>query len=248
MSIVKLPDIVYPLSHVNKTNEIIDALNDNLGFYYAGTNPALTAVEGVCTWTVTHNLGTDDVNCAIYEGDNEVIANVEVTSDDAVTVTINSATNIAQGTYSIMITAGGTTAGGSVGPAIEVDQEYDPTSANPQAGVAVAGALENYEPTEKPIDTLATTGSVALADNNAYKITPTGTVTFTLPSISDTTKLHQILVQIKLTATYTINLGTTYYFNKTKPDFSSAGTYNLIYEYDCIDNHWVCGSVSKGVE
>ena len=139
MSITKLPDIVYPLSHINKTNEIIDALNDNLEFYYATTNPALTPVEGVCTWTVTHNLGTEDVNCAIYEGDDEVIANVEVTSENAVTITINSTSNIAKDAYSIMITAGGST-GGSAGPAIEVDQTYDATSENPQSGVAIAGA------------------------------------------------------------------------------------------------------------
>lgn len=271
MSIVKLPDIVYPLAHVNKTNEIIDVLNDNLEFYYAGTNPALTPVEGVCTWTITHNLGTEDVNCAIYEGDDEVIANVEITSANVVTVTINSASNIAKDAYSIMITAGGST-GGSAGPTIEVDQIYDANSENPQSGVAIAGAgfisgidstdvtdalgytpannndLVNYEPAQKPMGTLGTSGSIALTDNNAYKITPTGTVTFTLPSVTDKTKLHQILVQIKLTSTYTINVGTTYYFNKTKPNFSSTGTYNLIYEYDNIDSHWVCGSVSKGTE
>jgi hypothetical protein len=56
------------------------------------------------------------------------------------------------------------------------------------------------------------------------------------------------MVQVKLASVQTINLGTTYYFNKVKPDLSSAGLYNIRYEYDNIDGRWVVGSVSKGVE
>ena len=37
-----------------------------------------------------------------------------------------------------------------------------------------------------------------------------------------------------------------YYFNKTAPDMSEAGVYNLIYEYDKANQYWVCGVLSKG--
>lgn len=42
-------------------------------------------------------------------------------------------------------------------PAITVDQTYDPTSAHPQSGVAIAGALADYTPTSS-LATVATTG------------------------------------------------------------------------------------------
>ena len=61
MSITRLPEIVFPITQVNKVNEIVDVLNDNLNMYYSAENPDLTSVEGVCTWTVTHNLGTENV-------------------------------------------------------------------------------------------------------------------------------------------------------------------------------------------
>ena len=86
MSITRLPEIVFPLAQVNKVNEIVDVLNDNLNMYYSTTIPALTPVDGVCTWTVTHNLGTENVNCSLYNGDNLVISNVSITSENEVTV------------------------------------------------------------------------------------------------------------------------------------------------------------------
>lgn len=99
-----------------------------------------------------------------------------------------------------------------------------------------------------PITALSTSGTIALADNSANSINPTGNVVFTLPTITDNTKLHQILVQINLSTTYTINVGTSYFFNKTAPDLSAAGVYDLIYEYDKVNQYWVCGLLPKGTE
>ena len=113
MSITRLPEIVFPLTQVNKVNEIVDVLNDNLNMYYSAQNPALTSVEGVCTWTVTHNLGTENVNCSLYNGDNLVISNVSITSDNVITVSFNATTNIAEDTYKIVIISNG--AGSSSG-------------------------------------------------------------------------------------------------------------------------------------
>jgi hypothetical protein len=113
MSITRLPEIVFPLTQVNKVNEIVDVLNDNLNMYYSAQNPALTSVEGVCTWTVTHNLGTENVNCSLYNGDNLVISNVSITSDNVVTINFNSSVNIPADTYKIVIISNG--AGSSSG-------------------------------------------------------------------------------------------------------------------------------------
>ena len=244
-AIERLPEIVYHLSQVNKVNEIVDVINDNYNMYYTGTNPALTPVNGVATWTVTHNLGTEAVTCSVYQNDSLVIAKIDVTSENVVTVQFNASATVAANTYSIMITAGGASGSGG-GTPVEIPTKLsefeDDLGSNP------THTHSNKEDKEKAMPTLGTTGTIALADNSAYQITPTGTVTFSLPSVTDKTKLHQILVQLKLTSVYTINLGTTYFFNKTKPDLSTTGTYTLVYEYDNLGNYWVCGGASKGTQ
>lgn len=96
------------------------------------------------------------------------------------------------------------------------------------------------------INVLSTSGTVALSDNSINSITPTAAVTFTLPTVTDATTFHQILVQMNLSTLYSITLGTSYYFNNTAPDLSSTGVYNLIFEYDNANNYWVVGCVSKG--
>ena len=104
--------------------------------------------------------------------------------------------------------------------------------------------ISGKEDVAKAMNVLATSGTIALTDNSVNTITPTGNVTFTLPTVTDNTKFHQILVQINMTTAVTLNVGTTIFFNKTAPDFSEAGLYNLIYEYD--GTNWVCGLLSKG--
>ena len=91
-----------------------------------------------------------------------------------------------------------------------------------------------------PVTTLATSGTISLADNSVNRIAPTGTVTFSLPTVSDNTIFHQILVQMTLSTTRTINLGTTKYFTGSQPSFA-AGTYDILYEYN--GTNWVVGAV-----
>ena len=95
------------------------------------------------------------------------------------------------------------------------------------------------------VNTLATSGTIALADNSVNKITPSAAVTFSLPT-GDATTFHQILVQVNMSSVKTITLGTTYYFNKKAPDLSAVGKYNLLYEYDSALSAWVVGCVAKG--
>jgi hypothetical protein len=71
---------------------------------YTTTNPALTQVGGVCTWTVTHNLGAN-VLATVYDAttNEEVIVTVEKTSSTVATVKINSTVNIASGAYRVVV-------------------------------------------------------------------------------------------------------------------------------------------------
>ena len=139
MTILKLPNIVYPLQHLDKTNEIIDVVNAQLNTSYSEQNPALTPVEGVATWTVTHNLGTEDVSCTVYQGDSEVLADITVTSANVVTIKMNSSSNIVAETYSVLVLAkGGLTGSGS---SITVDSSLSTTSENPVQNKVITTVL-----------------------------------------------------------------------------------------------------------
>ena len=93
---------------------------------------------------------------------------------------------------------------------------------------------------------LSGSGTISLEDNSLYKLTSSGNIVFSLPSITDTSKFHQIMVQLKMSTVVTIDVGTTHYFNSETPDLSKAGSYDLVWEYDNIDGHWVFGATSKG--
>lgn len=99
---------------------------------------------------------------------------------------------------------------------------------------------------DKTVNVLSTSGTIALTDNSVNAVSPSGNITFSLPTITDNSKFHQILVQIKLSTVYTIGVGTSYYFNKTAPNLSSTGVYNLYFEYDKTNQYWVCGLLPKG--
>ena len=72
---------------------------------YSATNPALTQSGGLCTWTVTHSLGTKNVQVTVYETSSgeEVTVDTIRTSTSVVTVKINSTSNIAASTYTVIV-------------------------------------------------------------------------------------------------------------------------------------------------
>lgn len=115
------------------------------------------------------------------------------------------------------------------------------------SGYVTASTLSAYQLIAQDMTSLSASGSISLSDNTINKISATGTVAFSLPSMTDLTKFHQIFVQLNMSTAQTINLGTSYYFNKTAPDLSEAGTYDLYFEYDNNASHWVCGCMNKGV-
>lgn len=69
-------------------------------------NPQLTPSGGLCTWTVTHNLGTRavtvDVSMAASPYTQVMVENAK-TSDNVVTISIVSSTTITAGTYTVTV-------------------------------------------------------------------------------------------------------------------------------------------------
>lgn len=70
----------------------------------ASNNTALTQSGGVCTWTITNTLNNADVICSVREvsSGEEVYCNISYTAS-TITIKINSASNIAAGTYRAVI-------------------------------------------------------------------------------------------------------------------------------------------------
>ena len=95
--------------------------------------------------------------------------------------------------------------------------------------------------------TLPSYGSILLDDNCVYKIAPTGSIYFTLPTITDLTQTHRIYIQMKLNSSdYNISVGCSNYFDRVAPVFNTVGVYDIWYEYDVQAQMWVCGAMLKG--
>lgn len=79
---------------------------DGFAKKYSEQNGSLSSVGGVCTWTVTHNLGTKAVNVQVYEvaaDYNQVEVDVQHTSTSVVTLKINSGSTITADTYAVVV-------------------------------------------------------------------------------------------------------------------------------------------------
>ena len=87
--------------------------------------------------------------------------------------------------------------------------------------------------------------TVNLASGGIYSGAVNSDVTFILPAVTDKSLLNQILIQLNISGEPKINWGTTNYF-RGEPS-TSAGNYNIIYEYDNLLNAWVVGQVEKVV-
>ena len=85
----------YPLKD-SKGNKITDTYTKT----YSGTNPVLTSTSNICTWTLTHNLGSN-VEVHVYDSstNKEVMANITLTSSTAATIELFSTADIAAAAY-----------------------------------------------------------------------------------------------------------------------------------------------------
>lgn len=128
-----------------------------------------------------------------------------------------------------------------------VTSTYSASGTDAVNGTAVASALGSYQLIAQPVSWYASAiGSLSVPDNRIFGIRVSGNITFTLPTVTDNNVFHQSILLIDMPTVYTIDLGTSYFFNNTAPDLSQAGTYNLYYEYDNNALHWVVGCISKG--
>lgn len=89
----------------------------------------------------------------------------------------------------------------------------------------------------------STSGTISLQTNKIYRVTLNGNTTFSLPSSVNNSIFNQILVQVNITSSLTINFGTTKYFDE-EPEIEQ-GYCNLIFEYDSIQQAWVVGLLQK---
>lgn len=71
---------------------------------YSETNPALTESGGLCTWTVTHNLGSEYVNAIVYDSSNKrVMYDYDITNSNTIKVYILSENNISANAYKVVV-------------------------------------------------------------------------------------------------------------------------------------------------
>lgn len=89
----------------------------------------------------------------------------------------------------------------------------------------------------------ASSGNITLASGGMYKGVLTGNAVFVLPTVSDNSNFNQILIQLEIPEGVTVNWGTTLYLG-AEPS-SSAGNYNVIFEYDAVLEKWAVGSLVK---
>ncbi len=96
-----------------------------------------------------------------------------------------------------------------------------------------------YDLKNTPIVFLSGT-NVTLTDNSVHKIPITANTTFHVPTVTDVTRFHQMLVLLYMPTAYTIDFGTNgNYFWGYSPDMTRAGYYTVIYEFDGTD--WYVG-------
>ena len=78
--------------------------DDTIGGAYTATCPAITISSGEATWSITHNLGTQNVIVTLYDSSGkEIIKNVTVTSANVISVKFKSSSNVTAGSYKIVI-------------------------------------------------------------------------------------------------------------------------------------------------
>lgn len=92
---------------------------------------------------------------------------------------------------------------------------------------------------------LPTGGTINLASGGIYRAIISQNTTFVLPEVTDNTLLNQILIQLEVRGTPSINWGTANFFSG-EPSVAE-GHYNIVYEYDSLVGSWIVGQIEKVV-
>lgn len=81
---------------------------------YTATCPAITISDGIATWTITHNLSTQNIVTSLYNSSgNEVEKDVLITSNNTISVAWKSSANVSAGDFKIVVLASGGTVSGA---------------------------------------------------------------------------------------------------------------------------------------
>lgn len=133
-----------------------------------------------------------------------------------------------------------------------------PTAPTPGVGASaqqiatvgfVQSSVSSYETPIVPIT--ETQGEITLLTNTMYKMTISGATTFVLPASPNADVYNQIKILANVTVAQAdlINFGTNgNYFNRTAPDTSAIGSYDIYLDYDPNLSSWVAGVLAKGTE
>lgn len=99
------------------------------------------------------------------------------------------------------------------------------------------------------VEVSETSGTVNLQTNTMYRMTISGTTTFVLPAEPRAGVYNQIKILANITVAQAdlINYGTNgNYFNRTAPDTSAVGSYDIYLDFDPNLSSWVAGVLPKG--
>ena len=83
---------------------------------------------------------------------------------------------------------------------------------------------------------LRRSGTISLLDNTANFLTLTGNGTISLPAVASDQYSHTISLVVA-GGSYSLGLGTTYHLYNNL-DIDTTQTYNVLYVYNKLDNHW----------
>lgn len=83
---------------------------------------------------------------------------------------------------------------------------------------------------------LSRSGTISLTDNSANFLTLTGNGTISLPVVPADQYSHTISLVVK-GGSRSLGLGTTYHLYNNL-DIDTTKTYNVLYIYNKLDNHW----------
>lgn len=86
-------------------------------------------------------------------------------------------------------------------------------------------------------------GNINLVSGGIYRGVVSQNTNFILPQVTDNSLFNQIIIQLQVVGTPTINWGTNQYFS-SEPTVSE-GFSNIIYEYDTLMGAWVVGQIEK---
>ena len=90
---------------VAKINSNFNNIQSKKGTVVSFLNPALTCQNYACSWNITHNLDTENIICSIYDvsSGKEILKDIQIVSENIITVKIKAAADIAQDSYYAVI-------------------------------------------------------------------------------------------------------------------------------------------------